>query len=55
MEFIHGKTLTQVVAEEKVNLEQIVGIWLQLIKVVYYVHEKGVVHNAINPDNIIII
>ncbi|TAF50117.1 MAG: serine/threonine protein kinase, partial [Oscillatoriales cyanobacterium] len=54
-EWIEGKTLTQFLNERGVLSEAEVSLLLQqLLPVLSYVHDRGLIHRDIKPDNIIL-
>lgn len=55
MEYIDGKTLTQVIQESGYIKEKDVGQWmLQVIDIVCYLHEKQILYCDMKPENIIL-
>lgn len=53
MEFVDGKTLKQVVREnKKIPLKEAAAIFSQILEAVAYAHFKGIVHRDIKPSNI---
>jgi tetratricopeptide (TPR) repeat protein/predicted Ser/Thr protein kinase len=55
MEFVEGKNLHQYVQEkEKLAAREAVNIMIQACSALDAIHEKGIVHRDIKPDNILI-
>jgi serine/threonine protein kinase len=56
MEFIVGGTLGDVMAEwgDKPNIQQGLGLFIQVLKGLGAAHQHGVVHRDLKPDNIMI-
>ena len=56
MERISGKTLSEVFAERrgKLNEEEVVGWAIAMCDVISYIHEEGIIHRDISPDNIML-
>ena len=53
MEYIEGRTLTEFLKESP-TLSLRCKIFSELLSAIIYIHQKGLVHNDIKPDNIII-
>lgn len=53
MEYIDGRILTEFMAEHP-SLSVRKKVFLQLLETVDYLHKKGIIHNDLKPDNIII-
>lgn len=54
LEYIPGKNLAELMANEPLPLEVAFIIMLEIFKGLEYAHEKGVVHRDMKPDNILI-
>lgn len=53
MEFVDGRTLSDYLAESP-NIKERRRIFGELLSAVEYMHRRGVVHNDLKPDNILI-
>ena len=53
MEYIEGRTLTEFIAENPSKKER-QRIFAELIAAVGYLHKRGIIHNDLKPDNILI-
>lgn len=53
MEYVEGQTLTEFLTT-KPSLETRRKIFSQLLDAVAYLHKKGIIHNDLKPDNILI-
>jgi TolB-like protein/Flp pilus assembly protein TadD/predicted Ser/Thr protein kinase len=54
MECCDGKPLREVIKEEKLSLEKIIGLVTQICEGLQEAHEAGIVHRDIKPSNIIL-
>ena len=54
MEFLEGNPLNEVIQGEKLGLEDIVDLGVQVAEALDYAHEKGIVHRDIKQTNIIL-
>ena len=56
LEYVKGKNIYQFISEKEYIHESIVvNIFKQIISVITYLHQNGIIYCNINPDNIIII
>ena len=55
MEYLEGKTLSQVLNEGPISTERAVDIVLQISEALIYAHRQNIVHRDIKPDNIFIL
>ena len=54
MEFLEGKTLSEVIKERKLSIDEIVDIGVQVAGALDYAHSKNIIHRDIKPSNIFI-
>jgi len=55
MDFVHGRRLDEVIAQEgKLPEEEVLGWARQLIEALAHCHERGVIHRDVKPQNVII-
>jgi predicted Ser/Thr protein kinase len=53
-EYVEGRTLDQVIADEKLSAERIANIGAQLAAGLAYAHERGILHRDVKPQNIMV-
>jgi serine/threonine protein kinase len=53
MEYLNGDCLNAILAQNSVNESQLIGILLQILKGLKYIHEMGIIHRDIKMENII--
>ena len=54
MEYVEGQGLDKLLANEKVDEDEILSILKDVLKGLSHAHEKGIVHRDIKPSNILI-
>jgi serine/threonine protein kinase len=54
MEYLQGEALDEVIRSQRLNVEKIIDIALQVAYALGYAHNKGIVHRDIKPSNIIL-
>ena len=54
MEFVKGKTLSRLIAEGPMPLDQLLDIGLQVTRAISAAHASGIIHRDIKPANILI-
>ncbi len=56
MEFVEGRSLTRVIAEEKqIPWQRLAGIFLQVCDAMQHAHAHRIVHRDLKPDNIMLV
>ena len=53
-EYVEGRTLDQVIADEKLSAERMADIGAQLADGLAYAHERGILHRDVKPQNIMV-
>ncbi|MHC5020273.1 MAG: protein kinase domain-containing protein [Planctomycetota bacterium] len=54
MEFVEGRTLDELLTQEKIGTDRAVKICIQIARALEYAHGKGVIHRDIKPANIMV-
>src|SRR5919199_3758496 len=54
MEYVHGETLADVLADAPLEWDRIAGLLDEVGAALDYVHEQGVVHRDLKPSNILV-
>jgi serine/threonine protein kinase len=54
MEYVEGKSVTKYCDEQKLNVEQRLGLFQQVCEGVHHAHQKGIIHRDIKPSNILV-
>jgi serine/threonine-protein kinase len=54
MEFVHGKTLKQTIADGKLSFTDKLFILFQLADILSYTHKQGVIHRDIKSENVLV-
>ncbi|QHW37052.1 serine/threonine protein kinase [Staphylococcus ursi] len=53
LEYIEGNTLEHILKSRRLNISFIYKITVELLTAVNYLHEKNIIHNDLNPSNLI--
>jgi len=54
MEYVEGKFITKYCDEQKLSVEQRLGLFQQVCEGVQHAHQKGIIHRDIKPSNILV-
>ena len=54
MEYVEGKSITKYCDEQKLSVEQRLGLFQQVCEGVHHAHQKGIIHRDIKPSNILV-
>ncbi len=54
MEYVQGLPLDQHVHEHNLSLGQVLGLMIQVIRAVHFMHEQAVIHRDLKPANILV-
>jgi eukaryotic-like serine/threonine-protein kinase len=54
MDLIHGRTLTQVLMEERLSEARVLGVATEVADALTVAHRAGLVHRDVKPDNIMV-
>ncbi len=54
MEFVEGKSLRALMSANALSREQAIDIARQILSALQYLHEEGVVHRDVKPENILV-
>lgn len=53
-EFIEGTDLRRLLINKKLNHKEIINVAIQLIDILDYLHQNGILHKDINPGNVLL-
>jgi len=54
LEFPDGKSITKYCDEQKLSVEERLGLFQQVCEGVHHAHQKGIIHRDIKPSNILV-
>jgi len=54
MEYVEGNSITKYCDEQKLSVEERLGLFQQVCEGVHHAHQKGIIHRDIKPSNILV-
>jgi serine/threonine protein kinase len=54
MELVRGTRLTNYCDEQRLSVEERLGLFMQVCRAVQHAHEKGIIHRDLKPSNILV-
>lgn len=54
MDFVDGKSLEQIIREEKLTPERAIEIFVQISEALNHAHERGIIHRDLKPSNVML-
>ena len=54
MEYVEGKSITKYCDQQKLSVEERLGLFRQVCEGVHHAHQKGIIHRDIKPSNILV-
>ncbi len=54
MELVRGLAITKYCDEARLNLQQRLGLFVQVCRAIQHAHQKGIIHRDIKPSNILV-
>jgi len=54
MEYVEGRSITKYCDEQRLSVEQRLGLFRQICEGVHHAHQKGIIHRDIKPSNILV-
>lgn len=54
MEYVEGKSITKYCDQQKLSVEERLGLFQQVCEGVHHAHQKGIIHRDIKPSNILV-
>lgn len=55
MEFLEGKTLDDILEKERLSVDRLLDVFIQLCEGMQAAHEKGVIHRDLKPANVMLV